>query len=40
MIQDGAVNTRREGDDWLIEKASLRDLQEALLLVSQLALER
>jgi len=33
MIQDGAVDTRREGDTWLIEKAGLREFQEALLEV-------
>jgi len=33
MIQDGAVDTRRTGDTWLIEKASLREFQEALLEV-------
>ena len=33
MIQDGALDTRREGDTWLIEKASLREFQEALLEV-------
>jgi hypothetical protein len=33
MIQDGAVDTKRQGDGWLIEKASLREFQEALLEV-------
>jgi hypothetical protein len=34
MIQDGAVDTRRDGGTWLIEKASLREFQESLLEVS------
>lgn len=33
MIQDGAVDTRREKDVWLIERASLREFQESLLEV-------
>jgi len=31
LIQDGALDTRRVGDTWLVEKASLREFQEALL---------
>ena len=33
LTQDGAVDTKREGDAWLVEKASLREFQEALLEV-------
>jgi excisionase family DNA binding protein len=33
LIQDGALDTRRMGDTWLVEKASLREFQEALLEV-------
>ncbi len=33
MIQEGAVDTRREKDVWLIERASLRESQESLLEV-------
>jgi len=33
MIQDGAVDTRCEGDTFLVEKASLRAFQETLLEV-------
>jgi hypothetical protein len=36
LIKDGALDTRCEGDIWLIEKASLREFQEALLLVLQM----
>ncbi len=35
LIQDGVLDTRRVGDTWLVEKASLREFQEALLLVAQ-----
>ena len=31
MVQDGAVDTRRDGDGWLIEKESLLEFREALL---------
>jgi hypothetical protein len=30
LIEDGAVDTRRDGDTWLIEKESLYEFQEAL----------
>ena len=30
LIQDGAVDTKRDGDAWLIEKASLYEFQETL----------
>jgi excisionase family DNA binding protein len=30
LIEDGAVDTRHDGDGWLIEKASLREFQEVL----------
>ena len=30
LIEDGAVETRCDGDAWLIEKASLYEFQEAL----------
>ncbi len=33
LIRDGAVEARYEDGRWLIEKASLREFQEALLLV-------
>jgi hypothetical protein len=36
LIEDGALDTRRDGDAWLIEKASLREFREALLLVLQM----
>ena len=35
LIQDGAVDTKRQGDTWLIEKASLWEFQETLLEVAQ-----
>jgi hypothetical protein len=31
LIYDGGVDTKRQGDTWLIEKASLREFQETLL---------
>ena len=34
LIQDGALDTRCVGNTWLVEKASLREFQEALLEVS------
>jgi len=30
MIQDGAVDTRQDGEVWLIEKESLLEFREAL----------
>ncbi len=33
LIQDGAVDARRWGKTWLIEKVSLREFQDALALV-------
>ena len=33
LIEDGALDVRRDGDGWLIEKASLREFQESLLEV-------
>jgi len=40
LIEDGAVESRREGGTWLVEKASLREFQESLLLVAQEARAR
>jgi hypothetical protein len=34
LIEDGGVDARREGDDWVIEKQSLQEYQEALALVA------
>ena len=31
MIQDGAVDAKRAGDTYLIDKASLREFQDTLL---------
>ncbi|MCK9598098.1 MAG: helix-turn-helix domain-containing protein [Sphaerochaeta sp.] len=31
LVQDGALESKQEGDTWLVEKASLWDFQEALL---------
>jgi excisionase family DNA binding protein len=31
LIEDGALDARRNGDGWLIEKAALREFQEARL---------
>jgi len=31
LVQDGALESRQEGETWLVEKASLWDFQEALL---------
>jgi len=31
LIQDGGVDAKQQGDTWLIEKASLREYQDALL---------
>ena len=33
LILDGGVDVRRDGDTWLIDKASLHEYQEALVLV-------
>jgi len=33
LIHDGGVDAKRQGDTWLIEKASLREFQETLLEV-------
>jgi hypothetical protein len=33
LILDGGVDAKRDGDTWLIDKASLHDYQEALALV-------
>jgi hypothetical protein len=33
LIQDGAVDAKRQGNAWLIEKNSLREFQDALALV-------
>ena len=33
LVWEGDVDTRREGDGWLIDKWSLHDFQEALALV-------
>ena len=33
LIEDGGVDTKLEGDTWLIEKRSLIEYQEALALV-------
>lgn len=34
LIEDGGVDAKREGDDWVIEKQSLQEYQEALALVA------
>jgi hypothetical protein len=34
LIEDGGVDARREGDDWVIEKQLLQEYQEALALVA------
>ncbi|MCX7855984.1 MAG: helix-turn-helix domain-containing protein [Anaerolineae bacterium] len=39
LIEDGTLETREEGGVYLIEKASLREFQEALLLVRQLMMD-
>jgi excisionase family DNA binding protein len=34
IIEDGGVEAERFGDRWLIEKESLREYQEALVMVA------
>jgi hypothetical protein len=36
LIEDGALDTRRDGGGWLIEKESLWEFREALLEVLQM----
>lgn len=36
LIEDGALDTRRQGETWLIEKTSLWEFQQCLLEVLQI----
>ncbi len=36
LVQDGALESRQEGETWLVEKASLWDFQDALLDIRDL----